>query len=503
MLAREHWFALVAFLVVAMLGLFTWSGSLPLDNDALYADVARTMRESWDYLNPNIHGVPFLDKPPLQFWMVAVSQGVFGDNAFALRLPTVLTGVATALVVFLAAAGGAERNQGAARLGGVLAVIALLGTPLWFEYARRVYMEVPVGLFTLAATVAFGRAFDAMQKGESSLRDYALAGLFLGLGFMSKSLVGLFPAIGFSVWILIESRGRVLLSRDLWLGAVVTALVLLAVAAPWHLQQLLTNREVFLEFTWKLHVEQQVLSAQPWSTGPAWFYLVILARDAPLFGVVLLSGWGMLLLRVLRKEHTDSLDRLLAVTGLAIFVVLSASATKKDLYLVPLVPIAALLFGRQVAVLESVMVRRALTAVASVGLLLDLPLLDPSGPSLQGASLLVPSALVARERSREDETLHTVDLYFVASQYYAKRRTVSVFTQPGPQALTAHIPYIKHGDNMRDVSLPDLPSVMLEEGGLWLLPAGLLDVVRQVPGAVSRVLHEEPDLVLLRAGSAP
>jgi 4-amino-4-deoxy-L-arabinose transferase-like glycosyltransferase len=502
-----RWFAAVAAFVVVFLGLFTWSGSLPLDNDVLYADVARTMLRSGDWLNPNIHGVPFLDKPPLQFWLIAASEALWGDTTFGLRFPTVMTGVATAILVFWAAARmpGSERTR---LVSGVVAVMALLGTPLWFEYARRVYMEVPVGLFSFAATLAFGAAHELLNepggsvrqdgKQRSALGAFALAGLFLGLGFMAKSLVGLFPAIGFSVWILLETRGRALLSRELWVGAAVTVVVLLLVAGPWHVQQLLTQRDIFLEFTWKLHVEQQVLSAQPWSTGPAWFYLAVLARDAPLFGLVLLCGWGLLLVRVLRKESTYALDRLVAVTGLVMFVVLSASATKKDLYLVPLVPVAALLFGRQVASLESVILRRSLAAAAALGLLLDVPLLDPSGPILQGASVLVPSATAARDHSTPDETLHTVNLYFVASQYYAERRAVSVFTETGPAAMTGHIPYIKHGHNMRDVPTPELPRVMREERGLWLMPSGVMDELQRVPGLGLEVLYRESGLVLAR-----
>jgi 4-amino-4-deoxy-L-arabinose transferase-like glycosyltransferase len=488
----------VALIAAALLPLvlFAWSGSLPLDNDALYADVARNMLRTGDLLDPNIHGVPFLDKPPLFFWVLAASQALLGDNIFALRLPALLAGLLTVWLVYRAA------RAGNGPYAGLVAAGTLLGTPLWLEYARRVYMEVPVGLCVLASVLAFERARGALQRGERAGAAFALAGTFLGLGFMVKSLVGLFGGIGFAAWLLLETRGRALADRRLWAGAAISAALAFAIAAPWHIQQLLSQRELFLEFTWRLHVEQQVLSAQPWSTGPVWFYLEVFALQQPLFGIVTLAGGALLVLRMRRGKETAPLDRLVAVTGLTMLLVLSVSETKKDLYLIPLAPLSALLFGRQLAALSHTLVRRCLAAVVPLGLLLDVPLWDPSGSALRGAAPLVPSALAARDASRPGAPLHVVDLYFVASQYYSERRAISVFTQPGPERLTGHIPYIRHGHNMRDVPLPELPSTMRAAGGLWLLPAAIFGALRDTPQLPLAVLHRDAGFVLVRAEQA-
>jgi 4-amino-4-deoxy-L-arabinose transferase-like glycosyltransferase len=176
----------------ALIGLFLWSGSLPPDNDALYADVAREMLRTGDWLNPRIYGVPFLDKPPLFFWLSAIVESVLGNSVFALRLPAALCGALGAALVYHAAA-----RRG--RLSGALACLLVLSMPLYFEYARRVYMEVPVAVSVFASLLAFARAGDALRNGLLDKRAFALAGVLVGVGFMFKSLVGLFGAIGFSV----------------------------------------------------------------------------------------------------------------------------------------------------------------------------------------------------------------------------------------------------------------------------------------------------------------
>jgi len=206
--------ALVLSAAAAWLLAFAWVGALPLDNDALYADVGRTMLRTGDWLNPRIHGVPFLDKPPLFYWMMAAVQAMFSDWILTLRLPAILCAWVTALLAFDAA-----RRPNGNTVAGMLAVLFLLGNAIWFEYARRVYMEVPVTLFVFGSSLALLQAWRHSCEGRSYLGWYALAGVLTGAGFMLKSLVGLFAVIGFAVWLLIETRAKALANARVWLGA--------------------------------------------------------------------------------------------------------------------------------------------------------------------------------------------------------------------------------------------------------------------------------------------
>jgi 4-amino-4-deoxy-L-arabinose transferase-like glycosyltransferase len=482
----------------ALIGLFLWSGSLPPDNDALYADVAREMLRSGDWLNPTVHGVPFLDKPPLFFWLSAITESLLGSSVFALRLPAALCGALGAALVYHA---GASKS----RFSGALSCLLVLSMPLYFEYSRRVYMEVPVAVAVFASLLAFARAGEALRNDVLDKRAFMIAGVLVGVGFMLKSLVGLFGAIGFCAWLVLALRARIL-SRNVLVGGVIALGSALLVAAPWHVYQLATQQELFLEFTWKLHVKDQLLAAQPWSTGPAWFYLELMATKAPLLGVCMVAGlgfagWSLFGTRAepdaSGEGRLSTLDGLLAVSMITTLALLSASETKKDLYLIPLAPMAATLAGRSAAQLAAGLVRRLVLGAAVLAALPLVVWIDPEGEFMQGAAVEVPAARAVRDHSQADELVHVVDFYFVTFQYYAERRTVSEWTSPSPAQLTGRIPYIHHGDNMRHVAPTELPRRVLN-GELWVLPKRLAQqLLPAVQGQVS-VLHAGA-LVVLRA----
>src|SRR5476651_2591764 len=77
----------------------------PLFNpdEGRYAEIPREMLESGDWVIPHLNGLDYIEKPPLQYWATALSYRVLGTNAFAARLYTALTALATITLVWLAA----------------------------------------------------------------------------------------------------------------------------------------------------------------------------------------------------------------------------------------------------------------------------------------------------------------------------------------------------------------------------------------------------------------
>jgi 4-amino-4-deoxy-L-arabinose transferase-like glycosyltransferase len=451
----------LAALAVLLVGL--GSGALPVDNDALYADVIRTMVRSGNWLDPEIHGVPFLDKPPLFFWLGAVLVQVGGESLLLLRLPAALCGALLCGLMYFAG-----RRSGLGRSGAVFGVVALVAVPLLVAYARRVYMEVPVALCVFAAVLAFQHAIAGLDDRGGRPRFFVVAGVLVGLAFMLKSLVALFAVFPLPFVVAVERRWQVLRSGWLWLGAGLAVLV----AAPWHAYELAVHPDVFLEFTYRLHVKDQVLSAQPWSTGPAWFYLVLLATEMPFLGVCTLVGLGLLGWRWARRRPLASLDRHLGIMSVVTLVVLSLAETKKDLYVLVVVPPIVLLFARMLALsLPRAWHLGLAIAVAAVLSLGSVPYFQPSGEFLQGAAPLVRAAEVAGARAAPDRPVYTLHLYFSALQYYAGRPVISYWTDPQLVRDTQRIPYIRHGNNMRHVAPEALQQVMAREAaGVWMLP---------------------------------
>ena len=85
-----------SFLFIPFIGqshLFDW-------DEINFAEAAREMLVTNDWLTVQINYLPFWEKPPLFIWMQALSMKVFGINEFAARFPNAICGIVTLLVLF-------------------------------------------------------------------------------------------------------------------------------------------------------------------------------------------------------------------------------------------------------------------------------------------------------------------------------------------------------------------------------------------------------------------
>ncbi|WP_287127844.1 glycosyltransferase family 39 protein, partial [Candidatus Cyanaurora vandensis] len=102
-LARADFLTALALSLVAVLAYLPFLGSVPLlDWDELiYAEAAREMVESGNFLQVYVNYQPFWEKPPLYFWLQSVSFRWFGVSEGAARLPNVIFFGLTVGLVFL------------------------------------------------------------------------------------------------------------------------------------------------------------------------------------------------------------------------------------------------------------------------------------------------------------------------------------------------------------------------------------------------------------------
>ena len=87
------WAAVLFFPFLGAVHLFDW-------DEINFAESAREMLVSGNYQQVQINFVPFMEKPPLFFWLQALSMKLFGVNEYAARFPNALTGLVTLLLVF-------------------------------------------------------------------------------------------------------------------------------------------------------------------------------------------------------------------------------------------------------------------------------------------------------------------------------------------------------------------------------------------------------------------
>jgi 4-amino-4-deoxy-L-arabinose transferase-like glycosyltransferase len=196
---RLQWILLAAAALLFIPGLgavhlFDW-------DEINFAEIAREMLATGDWLRPRIGLVPFHEKPPLFMWMQALSMKVFGVGEFAARLPNALCGL---LTLWLLVRIGMQVRT---RAFGMLWALAYVGSILPHLYFRSGIIDPWFNLFIflgLHAIITLVQRDPKRAPGTLNARTdkYAwLAGIFLGLAVLTKGPVGvLIPGLVMGVY---------------------------------------------------------------------------------------------------------------------------------------------------------------------------------------------------------------------------------------------------------------------------------------------------------------
>ena len=221
---RGLWIAIGLLIAVR----FATLGAYPVmdSTESRYAEIARKMLETGDWLMPQIaYGVPFWGKPPLSMWLSAISMAAFGVNEFAARLPSLLLMLGCGALVFMFARLRAGRDE------ALLASAFFATTVLVFIAGGAVMTDEALALGTTLSMVGFWIAVD----GPPRLRRVAGFAFFGGLaiGMMAKGPIAVvltFVPVG--AWTLWTKSWRDAWTRLPWITGTLLAAVLVV---PWYL----------------------------------------------------------------------------------------------------------------------------------------------------------------------------------------------------------------------------------------------------------------------------
>ena len=309
-------------------------------DEGFYASVAWEMRHSGDWRTPTFLGEPWFEKPPLLYWLMVGSMRVFGENEFALRLPSALMYALT--IVLLAWWGNRRLGQGAGSWAALLFALA----PLSLILARLAITDMALAFFLTVAVIAL---WEARGLGWS-----LIGGVALGLAFLTKGPFGLGLVGLLYLW-----NARTLHARGLRFRWVLFALgVALLTALPWYVGVYLQHGAAFFnEFV----VKQNLLRFAGGDTAHSVLPLIqrgdvggVLAGVAVylLFYVVVLWLGGLSMvsrLSVLWAREDDPLRLYLRRWAWLVFGLFTLSFTKLPAYIFPMFPALALLVGARVA----------------------------------------------------------------------------------------------------------------------------------------------------------
>jgi 4-amino-4-deoxy-L-arabinose transferase-like glycosyltransferase len=393
----------IVVVVVALAALYVVPAALsPLaePDEARYAEVAREMAMTGDLITPRINQAPFLDKPPLTFWLGSACLLVFGERELAARLPVLLAASGGILLTF------AIGRRLAGRYVALLAAFLLAISPLYLGMGQILTLDMPLTFWVTATMLCLWRRLQGGGVGCLRLAAVALAGGILTKGPIAAVLV----ATPIAVWVLVQRRHdglRRLLDP--------LALVLLAaLSLPWFALAGHENPGFVGAFVVRHHLQR---FAAPWHHGePFWFFLAVLP--------VATFPWGVLALG--DRTHWKRLGRPADWSGETQFLVLwalwpallfSLSRSKLIPYVTPSLPPLAILAARALTETwrrtPALLARRGADMLGAIGTLaltigIGLPTLSshPRAASVEpfllsaGLALLVPSWLAGRLRPK-------------------------------------------------------------------------------------------------------
>jgi 4-amino-4-deoxy-L-arabinose transferase-like glycosyltransferase len=443
---------LPCLLMFAWIVLGAWIRPLGMPDEGRYTGVAWEMVRSGQWLTPTLDGLPYFHKPPMFYWLTAISIKLFGTAELALRLASILG------ATLISYAGFRLLKQWISQTAAVWYLLVLSTLPYFYAGAQFANHDMLVASFIGAAIVFAADALLSADHGRAWKGSMLAAWACIALGLLSKGLIGIvLPGSVIFAWLLLQRRWHWLGKLFWWPGPVLFALI----AAPWFVLMQQKFPAFFHYFFIHQHFERFVDQTNFDNFQPWWYYAAALT----LLGL----PWSLLLLAQLRVAATDAvhsaLRQLLWLWIVLIVVFFSISASKLIGYALPAVPPVAMLAAGVISRQTS---RRAPQLAAAVVVL--------SGLLLVGAVWVLghespysskPLGQAYRARAAAGEPLISLNVYRFDLPVYAQLQ------EPIPVLLDWSAPSVRTNDS-------------------W--PRELADAARFDPAAGERVLIDRTRL---------
>jgi 4-amino-4-deoxy-L-arabinose transferase-like glycosyltransferase len=358
--SRSRWIA-NAFLICALV----WFAGLEyrglfMPDEGRYADIARSMLDSNDWVTPRLNGIKYFEKPPLQYWATAGTFALFGVDEWTARLWPALTGF---LGIALTAFAGFRLAPNSPWL---LTASAFAGCWGYFLGGQFLTLDMGLTFFLTAAMLglALSRRTDISSRAERGWMVLAWAAVACAV--LSKGIVGIvIPGLALLVYLVIE-RDLSLLRRLHWVPGLC---VFGAIVLPWFILVQQRNPEFFDFFFIREHFERYWLPHHH-RAGPWWYFIPILLVGllpwTPSIPAALARAWRA------PAQPGFKLDRFLVVWAGVVVVFFSASQSKLPGYVLPAVPAILLLFARHYPALSERLRRAPAFVCIASGLALTL-----------------------------------------------------------------------------------------------------------------------------------
>jgi 4-amino-4-deoxy-L-arabinose transferase-like glycosyltransferase len=372
-----------------------WLRPLSLPDEGRYVGVAWEMLRSGDWRVPTLDGLPFFHKPPLFYWITAISLEVFGVHPLSARMAPLVGALMAGVSLYWLLRRRADEFTARA------ALLVLATMPYFFAGAQYANLDMLVAGCLTATIAASADTVLALEAGENHRRSLLLTWALTALGVLSKGLIGIvLPGAVLLLWLLATGRLRLVWRFFWWPGP----LLMLLIGAPWFLAM----QQRFPDFLHYFFIYQQF---ERFASGgfnnvqPFWFYVPVL--------LLLCLPWSLGLWRTLRQRPAvghpaQGLTMLMWVWLLVIVGFFSLPKSKLVGYVLPVLPPLATLLAvtwrqRAASVVGLPRWRVGAAAALCVAAIITATLLDTKSNA--------PLAKVLREQRQPGEALLVVGRY--------------------------------------------------------------------------------------------
>lgn len=321
--------AVLLWLALTVIGLGT-RPLLPVD-ETRYLAVAWEMWHSGRYLVPHLNGIEYHHKPPLLFWLINAGWAVFGVSETWGRLVAPLFGLGSVLLTAVLAR-QIFREQ---PLVAALAPLIVMGAAFFALFTTLTFFDAMVTFFTLLGLIGVWRAAHGHER-----QGWGLYALAIGLGILSKGPVQLLDLAPAALLAPLWVAKRPASWKRWYAGFGLAVLGGAAIGLAWAIPAALAGSR---EFAYMLFVGQstkRVVEAA-WHERPFWWYVPLS------FGLLVPWLWWLASWRSLATHNVwrTPAIRFCLATIVPVFAAFSAISGKQPHYLLPLIPVFALLLA--------------------------------------------------------------------------------------------------------------------------------------------------------------
>ncbi|MEM9539215.1 MAG: glycosyltransferase family 39 protein [Cyanobacteria bacterium P01_E01_bin.42] len=363
---QNGWISGILLGVTCFVAFLWYLGSTGLvdETEPLFAEAARQMNVTGDWITPHFNGATRFDKPPLVYWLMAIAYKIVGTNAWGARLPSALAAIALTVFGFftlrkfgfpsprsVTKEPNSPQTQRqlwlSAWIGSVMMALNLQ-TMVW---ARTGVSDMLLSACMNGAIFCFFWGYCSVTSEESKQQTtnpwYIGFYVLLALAVLTKGPVGIvLPGLTiFAFLFYVGKFWEVAKEAKLIFGAILFGVITI----PWFVAITLANGKAYIDTFFGYHNIERFTNVVNKHSAPWYFYfLVVLVGFLP---------WSLYLplaiskLRVWRRSFWQKQPRS-AHLGLfafcwfiAIFLFFSIAVTKLPSYTLPLLPGASILVG--------------------------------------------------------------------------------------------------------------------------------------------------------------